>query len=635
MPNALVREIILENFMSHEYSRIPLKSGLNIIAGPNGAGKSSILLGLAVALGQTYTERSRRLGDLIRRGKDLGRVSVVFDNLPVAGKRPIASLNTDTIVLSRYLSKDGNYWHEVNSRTSTKGEVMHLLGRLSINPDNMLIIMHQSMIDVFGAIDQKERLKVVEEVVGLKEYRAMIHEAREKLQHSLSEEESVKSLLDKAQETLNYWQGEFQRFQRKQELTTKKAELEVEHAWSKFFRQSESVNNLEERLGGLEGDLKEVRDDFAKVSKSEAALEKKLKELDFEIDSTYQRLIEQERAHAEAEARGKLLEGLKKSFQAVKAGLGEILSTFESDLKRAHKAALDNVEKTKETKSHLVGTKKETEQARESYINAKVRGAVLNLKRELLEKDIDEVQGELRKARRELGEAEAEATKVGPQVETKRKPQEVLDELRITNVQLASLQDVSPDVERMYASYKETLKELQEKAAIAAANRKRALEELELRKQRWKGELGKLLREVKTKYLEILKRVNATGDARIENPEDIDEAGLQLFVGFRGAEPQVLDPHTQSGGERTTAIMSFLLSLQQRIQSPLRAIDEFEMHMDPRNREQMMLEILNSMKEETAQYIVITPGRLVNIEGVPNVITVQNIAGHSSVKVAA
>ena len=260
---------------------------------------------------------------------------------------------------------------------------------------------------------------------------------------------------------------------------------------------------------------------------------------------------------------------------------------------------------------------------------------MLNLRRELLEKDIDEVKAELRKARRELEETEAEGTKVGPQVETKRKPQEVLDELRITNVQLASLTDVSPDVERMYASYKETLKELQEKAAIAAANRKRALEELELRKQRWKGELGKLLREVKAKYLEILKRVNATGGAHIENPDDIDEAGLQLLVGFRGAEPQVLDPHTQSGGERTTAIMSFLLSLQQRIQSPLRAIDEFEMHMDPRNREQMMLEILNSMKDETAQYIVITPGRLVNIEGVPNVITVQNIAGHSSVKVAA
>ncbi|MEM4188247.1 MAG: hypothetical protein QXN56_03705 [Candidatus Hadarchaeum sp.] len=632
---ALIREIILENFMSHEYSRVPLKSGLNIIVGPNGAGKSSILLGLAVALGQTYTERSRRLGDLIRRGKDLGRVSVVFDNSVREGKRPIASINSDTIVLSRYLSREGNYWHEINSRASTKGEVMHLLRRLSINPDNMLIIMHQSMIDVFGAIDAKERLKVVEEVVGLKEYRDMILEAREKLSHSLSEEEAIKSLLEKAQETLRYWEGEYQRFRRKQELGSKKLELEIELAWSKFFRQMESVSNLEQRLSELEGELKEVKEDLARSNRDEQALEKRLKEIDFEIDATYQKLIEQERAHAEAEARGKILESLGKTFQKIRMDFKEVLAGFESDLKRAQRAAMEAVERVKETRSKLVAAKQESERTRESYINARVREAVLGLKRELLEKDISEVQAELRKARRELEEVEAEANKIGPRVETKRKPQEVMDELKATNIQLASLADVSPDVERMYLSYQNTLKELQAKAEIAAANRKRALEELDLRRQKWKSEINKLLREVRVRYMEILKRVNATGDVRLENPDDIDEAGLQLLVGFRGAEPQVLDPHTQSGGERTTAIMCFLLSLQQRIKSPIRAIDEFEMHMDPKNREQMMTEILNSMKDEEAQYLVITPGRLVNVEGVPNVITVQNIAGLSSVKVAA
>ncbi|MGQ9788101.1 MAG: AAA family ATPase [Candidatus Hadarchaeaceae archaeon] len=632
---ALIREIILENFMSHEYSKVPLRSGLNIIVGPNGAGKSSILLGLAVALGQTYTERSRRLGDLIRRGKDLGRVSVVFDNSVRGGKRPIASINSDTIVLSRYLSRDGNYWHEINSRASTKGEVMHLLRRLSINPDNMLIIMHQSMIDVFGAIDSKERLKVVEEVVGLKEYRDMILEAREKLSHSLSEEEAVKSLLDKARETLRYWEGEYQRFRRKQELGSRKLELEVELAWSKFFRQMESVNYLELRLNELEGELREVKEDLVRSSRDEQALEKKLKELDFEIDSAYQRLIEQERAHAEAEARGKILASLDRTLQKVSGEFKEIFDGFESDLKQAHRTAMEAVEKLRETRSHLVAAKKESEQAKEAYINARVRGAVLSLKRELLEKDISGVQAELRRARRELEEIEAEANKVGPRVETKRRPQEVMDELKTTNIQLASLADVSPDVERMYLSYHNTLKELQAKAEIAAANRKRALEELDLRRQKWRGEINKLLREARIRYMEILKRVNATGDVRLENPDDIDEAGLQLLVGFRGAEPQVLDPHTQSGGERTTAIMCFLLSLQQRIKSPIRAIDEFEMHMDPRNREQMLAEILTSMKDEEAQYIVITPGRLVNVEGVPNVITVQNIAGLSSVKVAA
>src|ERR1700745_4286570 len=75
-----VKEIILENFMSYEYARIPLRDGLNLLIGPNGAGKSSVLLAISVAFGQAYTTRSRKLSDLIRRGKDIARVSLIFEN---------------------------------------------------------------------------------------------------------------------------------------------------------------------------------------------------------------------------------------------------------------------------------------------------------------------------------------------------------------------------------------------------------------------------------------------------------------------------------------------------------------------------------------------------------------------------
>lgn len=633
--SALIQEIILENFMSHTYSRIPFRPGLNLVCGPNGAGKSSILLGLAVALGQTYTERSRRLSDLIRRGKDLGRVSVVFDNSPNNGKRPIASINSDTIALSRYMSRDGTYWHEANNRTVTKGEVLRLLERLSINPDNMLIVMHQNMVDIFGAIDARERLRLVEEAVGLREYRELIFEAREKLSHTLSEEESIRNLLEKAQETLRYWEGEYQRFQKKQELGERKRDLEIEYAWAKCIKQEEAAENLHSKLEGLKGELSEVVKELEENSKREGELEGKLKELEFELDSTYQQLIERERAHAETDTRAKLLEGLCKSLRSLTGtGLSEVLEHLEAELKRSQGGLHEVSARSKETRSKLVEIKGENERARESYIDSRVKGAVLGVRRELLEKDVSGVQAELRRVRRELEHLEREARQVGGRIETERKPQEVLDELKLTNIQLASLADVSSDVERMYLSYKSTLKELEAKAEIAAANRKRALDELELRKQRWTNEVNKLLREVREKYDEVLKRVNALGDVRVINVQDIDEAGLELLVGFKGAAPQVLDAYTQSGGERTTAIMCFLLALQQRIQSPIRAIDEFETHLDPRNREAILRGIIEFMEGEAAQYIVITPGRLMNLEGVPNVITVQNIAGSSQVKVA-
>jgi len=634
--SALIQEIILENFMSYEYSRIPFNPGLNLVCGPNGAGKSSILLALAVALGQTYTERSRRLSDLIRRGKDLGRVSVVFDNSPHDGRRPIPSVNSDTLVLSRYLNRDGTYWHEANNRTMTKGEVLRLLGRLSINPDNMLIIMHQNMIDVFGAIDAHERLKLIEEAVGLREYREHILEAREKLSHTLSEEESIRSLLEKAQETLRYWEGEYGRFQRKQELGERKRELELEYAWAKCIRQEEAVGNLQSKLDGLRSELGEIEGELEQSSKRGGELETKLRELEFGLDAAYQKLITHERAQAEAGARAKLIESFNAALRSVaEVGLSELLGHLEVELGRANEGLKEAGERANEVKSELVRIKGELEKTQETYVNSRIHIAVLGFRRELLERDISSAQSELRRARRELEQLEGEARQVGARVETERKPQEVLDELKLTNIQLASLADVSPDVERMYLSYKGTLKELEAKAEVAAANRKRALDELELRKQRWTNETNNLIREVKTSYSEILKRVNASGDVNLMNAHDIDEAGIELLVGFKGTEPQVLNAYTQSGGERTTALMCFLLALQQQIQSPIRAIDEFEAHLDPRNREAILQGIIEFMRSEETQYIVITPGQLVSVEGVPNVITVQNIAGSSQVKVAA
>jgi len=66
----MIKGITLQNFMSYEHAYVPLEPGLNLICGPNGAGKSSILLAISVVLGQTYTERAKRLSDLIRRGQD-------------------------------------------------------------------------------------------------------------------------------------------------------------------------------------------------------------------------------------------------------------------------------------------------------------------------------------------------------------------------------------------------------------------------------------------------------------------------------------------------------------------------------------------------------------------------------------
>ena len=89
--------------MSYEYARVAFRPGVNLIVGPNGAGKSSLLLAISVALGQTYTERSKKLSSLIRWDKDQARVTVILDNSKQNGRRPVPKYSKDQI-LEMYLN---------------------------------------------------------------------------------------------------------------------------------------------------------------------------------------------------------------------------------------------------------------------------------------------------------------------------------------------------------------------------------------------------------------------------------------------------------------------------------------------------------------------------------------------------
>jgi len=232
----LIREVILENFMSYEYARIPLRKGLNVISGPNGAGKSSILLAISIALGQTYTERARKLSDLIRRGKDLARVTLVLDNSRKGRRRPVARVNKDYILLSRFLRRDGKYWFEIEGKAATKDDVLRLLSKFRVDPDNMLIIMHQGMVERFIALSPQEKLKMVEEAVGLEAYRRNVVEAQKKLSRILSEEDAVGKLLESAEQTLRYWREQYDKYQQKKQLLLKRRLLERELAWRRLRR---------------------------------------------------------------------------------------------------------------------------------------------------------------------------------------------------------------------------------------------------------------------------------------------------------------------------------------------------------------------------------------------------------------
>jgi chromosome segregation protein len=638
----LITEVILENFMSYEYARVAFRPGVNLIVGPNGAGKSSLLLAISVALGQSYTERSKKLSNLIRWGKDQARVTIILDNSKRGGKRPAPKYSKDQIFLTRFLRRDGQYWFELENRAANKQDVERLLGRFGVDPDNMLIIMHQNMVEQFTVLSNIEKLRMVEAAVGLEPFRENVLQAQQKLTRILSQEESVGKLLESAEQTLNYWREQYEKYQEKKQLQTKRRFLEREFAWAEVERRESVVREFEadrhkvqETLNRIENEAKTATEHIQTEQNQQEKLKQENKTVFSERLSLEREIAQDESTISLCEQLFKEATFLEKAVQKAEAASPLKLLRIENLkelMENSHQQLLRAKEKVSENQVKMQGLEEALEKATNKVVDNRIQIALLEYRRENATADLDKIEASIKTAKASLDASVSKAAESGVRIAVVKSPVDILNEIRETDGHLAALAGVSEDIERMYESYSKLFLELKEKAQVVAENRQKALEEVSTRMQSWRNVMQSLLDRVNLEYQKIMGQTRAAGEVRLANGQDVETAGLEILVGFKGGKPVPLDAYTQSGGERTMATMSFLLALQQHVRSPFRAVDEFDIHMDPRNREMIAKILISTIKDANAQYIVITPSQVTFAQENANIVTVQNVEGKSVVR---
>ena len=646
----LIQEVILENFMSYEYARVPFKSGVNVICGPNGSGKSSLLLAISVALGQTYTERSKKLSDLIRWGKEQGRVTIVLDNEKRGKSRPVPKFNKDQLFLTRVLRKDGNYWFELENRAVTKQDVERLLGRLGVDPDNILIIMHQNMVEQFTILSVQEKLRIVEAAVGLEPYRENVLQAQRKLGRIMSQEDSMSKLLESAEQTLNYWREQYDRYQEKKQLQTKRRFLERELAWAEVTRREQIVKQLETERRGEKDNLNKIEEETISSKDRVGSQQDENEKFRTEWKSLFVERLDLEHQKAANESTVSLcqqllketmiLEGSSASLlsESTKASsqfkllrtenVKELIQNSKEQLPKLNRGIQENETRTKALEDSL-------EKVGNQVLEGRIKLALLQYRTESALVSLKKLERELNEANVRVEETTRKAEQSGARIAVVKETADIIDEIRTTDGHLAALADVSEDIERMYESYSKLYLELKQKAQLVTENREKTLEEVKTRMQSWRTVMQTLLDRANLEYQKTLMQAQAVGEVRLANPQDIEAAGLEILVGFKGGRPVPLDAYTQSGGERTTATMSFLLALQQHVRSPFRAVDEYDIHMDPKNRELVAQMLISAVNDSNAQYVVITPSQVTFAKEDVNIITVQNVEGKSIVREVA
>ena len=627
--------------MSYEYARVPFKKGVNVIGGPNGAGKSSLLLAISVGLGQTSTERSRKLSDLIRWGQDQARVTLILDNSKQGNRRPEPKYNKDQLFLTRVLRRDGKYFFELENRNATKQDVERLLGKFGVDPDNMLIIMHQNMVEQFSVLSNIDKLRMVEDAVGLEPFRENVLSAKTKLTRILSQEESVGKLLEQAQQTLNYWREQYEKFQEKKQLQLKRRFLDRELVWAEVERREGIVKSLQANFNKNQQALGKIEDERQSIVGELDGQEVQQRTLRGEIKGVYDERISLEREIAQNESTQSLIEQLmgeaqliesianKNQFKLLRAeNLKELLKTSQMQIQKASA-------QIKANQTKLGKLEESTDKFSAGALNKRVSLALLDFKRERSVNDGKTIEKSLKEAQDNLNGALTKAQESGERIAVLKSAGEIQEEMGLTDGHLAALTSVSEEIERQYESYSKLYLELKEKAQLVAENREKTLEEVKTRMAAWRTVMEELLTRVNVEYQRIMGQTLATGEVKLSNAVDIESAGLDIYVGFKGSRPVALDAYTQSGGERTTATMGFLLALQQHVRSPFRAVDEYDIHMDPKNREMIAKVLVALIKDASAQYVVITPSQITFAAQDANVITVQNLEGKSLVREVA
>ena len=539
------------------------------------------------------------------------------------------------------MRRDGKYFFELENRNATKQDVERLLGKFGVDPDNMLIIMHQNMVEQFSVLSNVDKLRMVEDAVGLEPFRENVLSAKTKLTRILSQEESVGKLLEQAQQTLNYWREQYEKFQEKKQLQLKRRFLDRELVWAEVERKEAIVKSLQANFNKNQQALGKIEDERQSIIGELDGQEIQQRTLRGEIKGVYDERISLERQIAQNESTQSLIEQLigeaelletvanKNQFKLLRAeNLKELLKTAQQQIQKASA-------QIKANQTKLGSLEESTDKFSAGALDKRVSLALLDFKRERSVNEGKTIEKSLKEAQDNLNAALSKAQESGERIAVLKSAGEIQEEMGLTDGHLAALTSVSEEIERQYESYSKLYLELKEKAQLVAENREKTLEEVKTRMAAWRTVMEELLTRVNVEYQRIMGQTLATGEVKLSNAVDIESAGLDIYVGFKGSRPVALDAYTQSGGERTTATMGFLLALQQHVRSPFRAVDEYDIHMDPKNREMIAKVLVALIKDASAQYVVITPSQITFAAQDANVITVQNLEGKSLVREVA
>ncbi|TYJ52059.1 hypothetical protein B9479_007336 [Cryptococcus floricola] len=130
--------------------------------------------------------------------------------------------------------------------------------------------------------------------------------------------------------------------------------------------------------------------------------------------------------------------------------------------------------------------------------------------------------------------------------------------------------------------------------------------------------LNTLVTAVSIKFSDAFERVKCRGEVGVDRSagSDYGKWGIKIMVAYRDSDDlAVLSGSHQSGGERSLATVTYLMSLSEMSRTPFSLVDEINQGMDQRAERAVHNQLVDvTCGSESGQYFLITPKLLNGLE---------------------
>ncbi|MDE2100231.1 MAG: AAA family ATPase [Patescibacteria group bacterium] len=308
-----LKRLELQGFKSFA-DKITLDLDGNIIAvvGPNGSGKSNITDALRWILGERDAKnlRSGRAEDLIFAGTQnkpragLAQATLFFDNS--TGFFPV---DFNEVSVSRRISRDGTTQIFLNKSEIRLKDIIDFFAKSRLGARGLTTV-NQGESDIFIRSMPSERRMMIEEILGLKEFRLKKAEAERRLKNSEDNLGKAAALIEEIKPHLSFLRRQVTRYRNRETILQSLAEMEDRfyggQVWSINRELAESGKErqaVEKEISLKKEEERAAEEELARIKDSEPAANAALKSIKLRKDELLAKKGELQRELGRIEAK--------------------------------------------------------------------------------------------------------------------------------------------------------------------------------------------------------------------------------------------------------------------------------------------------------------------------------------------